>query len=479
VGSVFAGHRIDSIVGEGGHGVVYRATNLGPSRTVALKVVKGIMSDDAKARERFCQEATITSSISNPHLLPIYQVGEERENLFFTTRYVDGVDLGRLIDEEGALEPSVAARIVGQIASALDALHAHGIVHRDLKPANVLIDRGEEEVHAYVTDFGLAIDSAQPLLDSPGQMLGSLDYMSPEMIRGEARVDARSDIYGVGALLYEMLTGERVFSEARGMRILWAHLQDPRPSVVGTGVPEEFDNVIAKAMAIDREDRYLSAGDLGRAAIAVAAGRLPSRAQRNVARGEAAPGGLGSEPEDSDESAQANRVLSATSTGRAGHRDRSAGPRIFISYRRDDVPDATDRLVEALVTRFGKQNVFVDVDSIEIGAEFAKVIGDYVARSDVLLAVIGRRWLDAVDDDGKRRIEDPGDYVRTEIEAALARDVRVVPVLVHGASMPRQAQLPDSLWPMVARNAAELPRQWFAPAVDQLIAAIERIRSDE
>jgi hypothetical protein len=152
----------------------------------------------------------------------------------------------------------------------------------------------------------------------------------------------------------------------------------------------------------------------------------------------------------------------------------SPSARIFVSYRRDDVPDATDRLVASLADRFGEHSVFIDVDSIEIGAEFADVIGDYIERCDVLLAVIGRGWLDATDDDGERRLDDPDDFVRLEIEAALARNVRVVPVLVHGAKVPRKTQLPETLAPMLKRSAAELPRKWFDAAVDELIQAVEK-----
>jgi hypothetical protein len=152
---------------------------------------------------------------------------------------------------------------------------------------------------------------------------------------------------------------------------------------------------------------------------------------------------------------------------------------VFVSYRRDDVPDAADRLATALSGRFGRDRVFLDVDSIEIGASFAKVIDQWISRCDVVLAVIGRGWLDATDDGGARRLENPRDYVRLELEAALSRDMRVVPVLVHGARMPKPGELPESLVPLSDRNALELTRAYWELDVERLIGALERTAAED
>jgi YVTN family beta-propeller protein len=151
------------------------------------------------------------------------------------------------------------------------------------------------------------------------------------------------------------------------------------------------------------------------------------------------------------------------------------GVRVFVSYRRDDVPDATDRLAQSLIAHLGKDQVFLDVDNIDIGARFAKVVGDWVGRCDVLLAVIGRGWLTATDDEGKRRLDDPRDYVRLEIEAGLERDIRVVPVLVHGARIPKAAELPDTLVPLLDFNAIELSRAYWDFDMEKLVAALQRL----
>jgi hypothetical protein len=148
---------------------------------------------------------------------------------------------------------------------------------------------------------------------------------------------------------------------------------------------------------------------------------------------------------------------------------------VFVSYRRDDVPDATDRLAKSLIDVLGDERVFLDVDTIEIGAPFADVIEKWVGRCDVLLAVIGHGWLTATDDAGERRLENPKDYVRLEIEAGLSRDIRVVPVLVHDVPMPRASELPETLVPMLDRNAVKLSRTHWDFDVARLVSALQRI----
>ena len=166
-------------------------------------------------------------------------------------------------------------------------------------------------------------------------------------------------------------------------------------------------------------------------------------------------------------------IVTADSSDAGGIRE---NVRVFVSYRRDDVPDATDRLTETLKNRFGDDHVFVDIDNIEVGADFEDVIGDWVSRCDVLLAVIGHDWLQARQAEGTPRIQAPDDYVRLEIEAALRRKIRVVPVLIHGAPMPTRNDLPESLAPLLRRNAKKLSRDHWRIDVDELVAAIGRIK---
>src|SRR3954447_9717352 len=287
-GSVFSGHRIEMVAGRGGMGVVYRATQLALDRTVALKVIAPGLLEDQTVRSRFVRESKVAASIDHPNVIPIYYAGDEGGIAYIAMRYVAGDDVRSLVRREGQLAPERAARIVAQIGSALDEAHEAGLVHRDIKPANVLLTA---EDHVYLTDFGLTKHALSVAGSTkPGHWVGTLDYVAPEQIRGE-RIDARADVYALGCLLYFTLTGEVPFKRDGDEARLWAHLQDPppRPSEHGTDIPETFDLVVARAMAKDPEERYPSAGDLGRAAVAASRNTQPAQRERIVAKGAAAP----------------------------------------------------------------------------------------------------------------------------------------------------------------------------------------------
>src|SRR5690349_5649784 len=270
VGSEFAGCRIEGVLGRGGMGVIYRATELRLGREVALKLIATEQASDPDVRERFEREARLTASIEHPNVVPVYAAGEEDGHLYLIMRYVPGTDLHHLLRQEGRLAPARAASIVAQVAEALDAAHASGLVHRDVKPANVLIG-GE---HAYLSDFGITrVQASDTRITDSGNWVGTVDFMSPEHLRGEP-TDARADVYALGCVLYTALTGTPPYRRGTVPATITAHLHEPppRPSMEAPGVPEAFDAVIARALAKDPADRYPSAGDLGRAARAAAAG---------------------------------------------------------------------------------------------------------------------------------------------------------------------------------------------------------------
>ena len=292
-GTIVAGYRIEDVAGEGGMGVVYRATQLGLERNVALKLITPDLGEDEEFRRRFKRESKTAASIEHPNVIPVHEAGEADGLLFISMRFIEGTDLRAMILSEGRLEPERAARILSQVASALDAAHSHGLVHRDIKPGNVLIARHDGEDHAFLTDFGLTKQSgSQSGLTRTGTWVGTLDYISPEQILG-GNVDARSDVYALGCLLFHVLSGEIPYQRDSDVAKLWSHMNDPPPrlSEAVPGISKELDLVIGRAMAKDPDDRYPSAGDFARAVQATLEGTEVAQPERSVARGAAAPGG--------------------------------------------------------------------------------------------------------------------------------------------------------------------------------------------
>jgi serine/threonine-protein kinase len=284
-GDVFGRFRIEAVAGRGGMGVVYRAVEIDLGRPVALKLIASDRAADPAFRERFQRESRLAALIDHPNVVPVHGAGEEDGQLYLVMRYVPGTDLHALLKRDGPLEPERAADVVAQIGSALDAAHAAGLVHRDVKPANVLISGG----HAYLGDFGLTrLLSSEEQLTETGQWLGTTDFSAPEQLKGE-RVDARADVYSLGCVLHAALLGRPPYQRDTVPATLLAHLQDPIPRPSRDGAPAGFDRVMARALAKAPEERYPSAGDLGRAALAAAAGEPVTESERSVAVGPAAP----------------------------------------------------------------------------------------------------------------------------------------------------------------------------------------------
>jgi ketosteroid isomerase-like protein len=259
-------------------GVVYLARDLSLDRPVAIKLINEEQAGDADAHRRFEREARMMASIDHPNVIPVYAAGEQDGHLYLVMRYVDGTDLQALLRTQGRLPPPQAARITDQVGRALDAAHKQGLVHRDIKPSNVLLSGN----HAYLTDFGITrlADDLTGSTDA-GKLIGTFDYMSPEQLRGET-TGPRSDVYSLGCLLYACLAGSAPFHRDTTAATITAHLHDAPPTVSDVqGVPKQFDDVIARALAKRPKDRYASAGQLGTAALAAAQGRdKPWRRQR-------------------------------------------------------------------------------------------------------------------------------------------------------------------------------------------------------
>jgi serine/threonine-protein kinase len=274
-------------LGEGGMGAVYLARDERLDRHVALKVIAPRLADDPEFQQRFESEARSAAAIDDPHAVPVFSAGSEGGRLFIAMRFIDGTDLRAVLAESGPLEPDEAVAILTDVASALDAAHAAGFVHRDVKPANILLSERHGKRVAFLTDFGLTkgLQAGGTQLTGTGQWIGTLDYVAPEQMT-DGRVDARTDVYALGCVLYEALTGSVPFP-GTDMQKMWGHVNEPVPASDGD---ERLAAVVAKATAKDPDARFQSAGDLARAAAAAIAGEAAPAAAGSVATGAAATG---------------------------------------------------------------------------------------------------------------------------------------------------------------------------------------------
>ena len=271
-GSEIAGYRIESLIGRGGMAVVYRAEDTRLGRKVALKLLTPQLADNDQFRQRFIRESRLAASLDHPNIVPIYEAGEAEGQLFIAMRYVLGSDLKVALTEAGGQLPvDRLLTLFIQIGDALDTAHRAGLVHRDVKPGNILVTARRERPsqgqrtlhflgdHVYLTDFGLTKRTSELStgLTGTGHFLGTVDYVSPEQIQGKP-VGPGTDIYALGCVLYECLTGQLPFRRDDDAALLWAHLVEAPPPVTGIRpeLPVGVDAVVARAMAKDPADRY-------------------------------------------------------------------------------------------------------------------------------------------------------------------------------------------------------------------------------
>jgi YVTN family beta-propeller protein len=273
-GSTFARYRVESLLGRGGMGVLYRATDLSLDRPVALKLIAPELAGDERFRSRFLKEPRLAAALDHPHVVPIYEAGEYEGQLFLAMRYVEGSDLKSMIERDGRLAPEQAVAVLAQVADALDAAHRRGLVHRDVKPGNVLLD---EEGHAYLTDFGISKLVGGVSTDT-GRVVGTLDYLAPEQIRG-GEVDGRTDCYALACVLYECLDGAPPFRRATEAETLWAQMREQPPTLHRH---PELDPVLDKGLAKDKEARYASCGELLAAASSALGFEPPARRAKRL-----------------------------------------------------------------------------------------------------------------------------------------------------------------------------------------------------
>ena len=246
-------YRLEAVLGEGGMGIVYRAVHEADGRLVALKVLRSELSGDDTYRRRFARECRIAAAITHKHLVRIVDAGESDGRPYLASEHIDGRTLAETLSEDGPLPPAAVVRLAAEVATGLDTLHAEGLVHRDVKPSNVIVSSAGV---AYLTDFGVARSAAATVLTKPGHVVGTLEYLAPEVIRGSTAGPA-ADIYSLGCVVYECLTGTpphtgRTFVEAT-LAILEAEPADPcacRPEL-----PRELCGVVLQALAKRPADR--------------------------------------------------------------------------------------------------------------------------------------------------------------------------------------------------------------------------------
>ena len=258
-GTAVAGYRIDGILGQGGMGVVYEATQLSLDRVVALKVLAAHLTEDIMFQQRFRREGQIQAGIDHPHIVTVFDSGQTEHGFFIAMRLVRGPTLKDLIVSR-QLDAGRTLRILTPVAEALDTAHGAGLIHRDIKPQNILVSGRD---HAFLADFGLTKASGDKSMTRTGQFVGTLDYISPEQIRGD-RAAMQSDVYALAAVMYECLTGVVPFPKESEAAVLYAHMADPPPRVSDhrPDLPGQLDEVMSKAMAKDPAVRPSSAGGL-------------------------------------------------------------------------------------------------------------------------------------------------------------------------------------------------------------------------
>jgi serine/threonine-protein kinase len=255
--------------------IVYGAEHVRLGRMVALKLLSPALATDETFQDRFIRESQLAASLDHPNIIPIYDAGEAEGFLYIAMRHVEGPDLGKVLEAEGPLALGQALFYIEQVASALDQAHSQGLVHRDVKPANVLIARPSDRV--YLTDFGVVKQTSSRGLTKTGFFLGTFEYAAPEQIEGRP-VDGRTDLYALGCVLYECLSGKPPFLADTEASVIHAHLIEPVPTLTDArpDLPRALNDVIATAMAKSIDDRYSSCGELVRALRAAALGSTVS-----------------------------------------------------------------------------------------------------------------------------------------------------------------------------------------------------------
>ena len=269
-----AGYQLVRYIGQGSTAAVYLAQDERLHRQVALKVLAPELARDVSFRTRMIRESRAAAALNHPHVIPVYEVNEASGTLYVAEHFVRGGDVRSLLNRLGPLPVSYAWHIIAQIASALDAAHAHGLIHRNVKPANILLDASDPAAanalqrhgdydfdYAYLSDFGMSKVFSSGQIITMGELAGTLDYAAPEQIEGAA-LDSRADLYSLACTGFELLCGGPPFGQDQGLTLMYAQLYVPPPAATAkrADLPAAADSVLATALAKNRADRYRSCG---------------------------------------------------------------------------------------------------------------------------------------------------------------------------------------------------------------------------
>src|SRR6266404_4219992 len=253
-------YEIIALLGQGGMGAVYKARDTELDRIVALKLIRPELAKNPEVLRRFKQELILARQVTHKNVIRIFDLGQADGFKFITMDFVEGQDLRAVLLERGKLAPEQAARIMLQICRALEAAHGEGVIHRDLKPQNIMLDASGR---VYVMDFGIARSAYLPGMTQTGALIGTPEYMSPEQARGE-KLTERSDLFSLGIIFYELLTGQSPYPADAPLGTLWKRLQEkPKPPVdVDSTIPKPLNDIVMKALEVEPEDRWARAREM-------------------------------------------------------------------------------------------------------------------------------------------------------------------------------------------------------------------------